>query len=102
VIGEWQSDDNPVSSGAVFTGETVVRFPKRSADESVLRFEPEDDGHFEDLDSDRYDNYFDCYYYYVADILPVRENLVVAGHCSGLVGFDRCSSGEGLVSRKMT
>jgi len=84
VIGGWQSDDNRVSSGAVLTSETVVRFPKRSADESVLRFEPEDGDHFRDLDSDRFGIYCD-YNYYVADILFVLAKLVVAGHSSILI-----------------
>jgi len=57
VIGGWQSEVNPVSSGAVFTGETMVRFPTRSADESVLRFEPGDGDHFGDLDSDCFGSY---------------------------------------------
>jgi len=58
----------------------VVHFPKRSADESVLRLEPENGDHFGDLDLDRFGSYSD--YYYVADILSTREYLVVVGHAS--------------------
>lgn len=100
VIGGWQSDDNPVSSGAVFTGETVVRFPKRLADESVLHFEPEDGDHFGDLDSDRFGSC--CDYYYAVDILSGREDLVLAGHGFVLMVLARDLTGGGLGPRRRT
>jgi len=49
---------------------------------------------FGDLDADRSGSY--CDYFYVADILSVRENLVVAGHGSVQVKLARGLTGGDL------